>query len=66
MNYESRDQIEEKYRWDLSSMYESDEAFEQALVDLKTYPEQLASYRGNFAVRIRATCISEAGRPCYA
>ena len=44
MNYESRDQIEEKYRWDLSSMYESDEAFEQALVDIKTYPEQIASY----------------------
>ena len=49
MNYESRDQIEEKYRWDLSSMFESDEAFEQALVDIKTYPEQLAAYRGKIS-----------------
>ena len=49
MNYESRDQIEEKYRWDLSSMYESDEAFEQALVDIKSYPEQLAAYRGKIS-----------------
>lgn len=49
MTYESRDQIEEKYQWDLSSMYPSDEAFEQALVDIKAYPEQLAAYRGKIS-----------------
>lgn len=49
MTYESRDQIEEKYQWDLSSMYPSDEAFEQALVNIKAYPEQLAAYRGKIS-----------------
>lgn len=46
MAYESRDQIEERYRWDLSSIYESDEAFFAALDTARSYPEALAAYRG--------------------
>lgn len=31
MAYESRDEIDERYRWDLSSIYANDEAFLGAL-----------------------------------
>lgn len=46
MEFESRDQIEEQYRWDLSSMFASDEAFLAALEQAKEYPEAIASFQG--------------------
>lgn len=46
MAYESRDQIDEKYLWDLSSIYADDEAFLAALEQAKSYPAQLLAYRG--------------------
>ena len=49
MRYETRDQIDERYRWDLSDIYESDGAFLEALETARTYPERIASYRGRIA-----------------
>lgn len=46
MAYESRDQIPARYRWDLSSMYPSDEAFLAALEEARAYPGKLAAYAG--------------------
>ncbi len=46
MAYESRDEIEERYRWDLSSIYADDEAFLAALKEAKGYAAKLATYRG--------------------
>lgn len=47
--FASRDEIEERYRWDLSSIYPSDEAFLSALEEAKGYPAQLASYQGKIS-----------------
>lgn len=47
--YSSRSEIDEKYRWDLSSIYESDEAFLAALKDAKAFPTQLAAYQGKIS-----------------
>lgn len=49
MAYESRDQIPEQYRWDLSSMYPSDEAFLKALQEAKGYPARLSTFAGTIA-----------------
>ena len=49
MAYESRDQIPEQYRWDLSSMYPNDEAFLKALEKAKRFPEQLSAFAGTIA-----------------
>lgn len=46
MAYESRDEIAEQYRWDLSSIYPSDQAFLEALDEARGYPEELAAFRG--------------------
>ncbi|MGI6033111.1 MAG: oligoendopeptidase F [Coriobacteriales bacterium] len=46
MQYESRDQIEERYLWDLSDIYPNDEEFLSALEAAKGYVEKLASYQG--------------------
>lgn len=46
MAYESRDEIEERYRWDLSSIYADDTAFLAALEEAKGYAAKLAAYRG--------------------
>lgn len=43
--YSSREEIEEQYRWDLSSMFENDEAFLEALSAARALPEQIASYQ---------------------
>lgn len=40
MAYESRDEIEERYRWDLSSIYADDEAFLAALNEARGYAGQ--------------------------
>ena len=44
-----RSEIEEKYKWDLTDVYESDEAFEKALDDAGKYPEQLLSFQGKIS-----------------
>ena len=49
MEYTSRDQIDERYRWDLTDMFESDEAFEQALAKAQDLPARYASYQGKIA-----------------
>ena len=48
MAYASREEIDEKYRWDLSDMFASDEAFEQELAAMKAedYPEKYRSFQG--------------------
>lgn len=46
MTYQSRDEIDERYRWDLSSIYAGDEAFLAALATARDYPEALARFRG--------------------
>lgn len=47
--YDSRDQIEEKYRWDLSSIFADDAAFEVALEAAKELPAQFAAYQGKIS-----------------
>lgn len=47
--YSSREEIEEQYRWDLSSMFENDEAFLEALSAARALPEQIASYQGKIS-----------------
>ena len=46
MPYASRDQIPARYTWDLSSMYESDAAFLQALEQAQAYPERCLAFQG--------------------
>lgn len=55
--YSSREEIPEQYRWDLSSIFENDEAFLAALEEAKQLPPQFASYQGKSAPR-RPTCWS--------
>lgn len=47
--YSSRDEIDEQYRWDLSSIFESDEAFLAALEEAKELPSQFASFQGKIS-----------------
>lgn len=47
--YSSRDEISEQYRWDLTSIFESDEAFLSALEKAKNYPEQCLSFQGRIS-----------------
>lgn len=49
MAYASREEIAETYRWDLSSIYEDDAAFEQALAKAQEYPARYAAYQGTIA-----------------
>ena len=44
--YSSREEIDEQYRWDLSSIFESDEAFLAALEEAKKLPPRFASFQG--------------------
>ena len=46
MAYESREEIDSKYKWDLSSMFPSDEAFEAGLEELKAYCPKLLAFKG--------------------
>ncbi|MGI6230209.1 MAG: oligoendopeptidase F [Tractidigestivibacter sp.] len=46
MAFESRDQIEDRYKWDLSSMYANDAAFEAALEADQELPAKLEAHRG--------------------
>lgn len=49
MAYESREEIDNKYKWDLSSMFPSDEAFEAGLEELKTYCPKLLAFKGTIS-----------------
>lgn len=46
MDFTSRDQIDERYKWDLSSMCASDEDFGRRLKKAGALPEKLISYQG--------------------
>lgn len=46
MEFQSRDEIEKQYQWDLSTIYSSDEVFLDALEKAKAYPEQCARWQG--------------------
>lgn len=41
-----RSQIEEKYKWDLSQIYNNEDELLQDIDKLKLYPEKLANYKG--------------------
>lgn len=47
--YSSREEIDKQYRWDLSSIFESDEAFLAALEEAKKLPPQFASFQGKIS-----------------
>lgn len=49
MEIKARDEIEERYHWDLSTMYPGDDAFLAALREAKAYPERYAAFRGQIA-----------------
>lgn len=54
MAYESREEIDSKYKWDLSSMFPSDEAFEAGLEELKTYCPKLLAFKGKISTSAQA------------
>lgn len=47
--YSSRDEISEQYRWDLTSIFENDEAFLAALEQAKAYPERCLAFQGKIS-----------------
>lgn len=54
MAYESREEIDSKYKWDLSSMFPSDEAFECGLEELKAYCPKLLAFKGKISTSAQA------------
>ena len=54
MAYESREEIDSKYKWDLSSMFPSDEAFEAGLEELKDYCPKLLAFKGKISTSAQA------------
>lgn len=54
MAYESREEIDSKYKWDLSSMFPSDEAFEAGLEELKAYCPKLLVFKGKISTSAQA------------
>ena len=54
MAYESREEIGSKYKWDLSSMFPSDEAFEAGLEELKAYGPKLLAFKGKISTSAQA------------
>ena len=54
MAYESREEIDSKYKWDLSSMFPSDEAFEAGLEELKAYCPKLLAFKGKISTSAQA------------
>ena len=54
MSYESREEIDSKYKWDLSSMFPSDEAFEAGLEELKAYCPKLLAFKGKISTSAQA------------
>ena len=49
MSYENRADIPERYTWDLSSMYESDDAFLEALEAARAYPAECLAFQGEIS-----------------
>ena len=54
MAYESREEIDSKYKWDLSSMFPSDEAFEAGLEEFKAYCPKLLAFKGKISTSAQA------------
>lgn len=54
MAYESREEIDNKYKWDLSSMFPSDEAFEAGLEELKAYCPKMLAFKGKISTSAQA------------
>ena len=54
MAYESREETDSKYKWDLSSMFPSDEAFEAGLEELKAYCPKLLAFKGKISTSAQA------------
>lgn len=54
MAYDSREEIDSKYKWDLSSMFPSDEAFEAGLEELKAYCPKLLAFKGKISTSAQA------------
>lgn len=54
MAYESREEIDSKYKWDLSSIFPSDEAFEAGLEELKAYCPKLLAFKGKISTSAQA------------
>ena len=54
MAYESREEIDSKHKWDLSSMFPSDEAFEAGLEELKAYCPKLLAFKGKISTSAQA------------
>ena len=54
MHYASRDDIEKRYQWDLTSMYEDDATFLAALEAAQAYPAMLAAYEGRIGTSAEA------------
>ena len=54
MAYESREEIDSKYKWDLSSMFPCDEAFEAGLEELKAYCPKLLAFKGKISTSAQA------------
>lgn len=54
MAYESREEIDSRYKWDLSSMFPSDEAFEAGLEELKAYCPKLLAFKGKISTSAQA------------
>lgn len=54
MAYESREEIDSKYKWDLSSMFPIDEAFEAGLEELKAYCPKLLAFKGKISTSAQA------------
>ena len=46
--YSSRDEISEQYRWDLTSIFENNEAFLSDLKRPKTIPDNASRFRDAF------------------
>ena len=47
--YEKRADVPEEYTWDLSAIYENDEAWFKDYEEIKAFPEKLASYAGRLS-----------------
>ena len=49
MKFETRDEIEEQYRWDLSGIFQNDEEFLASLKQAQKYPEKYLSFKGTIS-----------------
>ena len=49
MKFEPRDEIKECYRWDLTSIFENDEAFLASLEQAQAFPQKYLSFKGTIS-----------------